>query len=58
MPESLLDKVLGLRPAPLLKKRLWHMCFPVNFAKFLRNLFYRKPPGVASRVKQSFGENG
>ena len=23
-------------PATLLKKRLWHRCFPVNFAKFLR----------------------
>ena len=23
-------------PEPLLKKRLWHRCFPVNFAKFLR----------------------
>ena len=25
--------------ATLLKKRLWHRCFPVNFAKFLRILF-------------------
>ena len=25
-----------LRPATLLKKRLWYRCFPVNFAKFLR----------------------
>ena len=24
------------RPATLLKKKLWHRCFPVNFAKFLR----------------------
>ena len=23
-------------PATLLKKRLWHRCFPVNFSKFLR----------------------
>ena len=23
-------------PATLLKKKLWHKCFPVNFAKFLR----------------------
>ena len=23
------------RPATLLKKRFWHRCFPVNFAKFL-----------------------
>ena len=29
------NKVVGLRPATLLKKRLWYRCFPVNFAKFL-----------------------
>ena len=29
------NKFVGLRPATLLKKRLWHRCFPVNFAKFL-----------------------
>ena len=27
--------------AKILKKRLWHRCFPVNFAKFLRTLFLR-----------------
>ena len=27
-------------PANLLKKRLWHRCFPVNFAKFLRTPFF------------------
>ena len=26
---------ISLRPATLSKKRLWHRCFPVNFAKFL-----------------------
>ena len=31
-----LSKVVGLRSATLLKKRLWHRFFPVNFAKFLR----------------------
>ena len=30
---------LGLRPATLLKKRLWHRCFAVKFAKFLRKPF-------------------
>ena len=30
------NKVSDRRPATLLKKRLWHRCFPVNFAKFLR----------------------
>ena len=29
------SKVAG-KPATLLKKRLWHSCFPVNFGKFLR----------------------
>ena len=28
-----------LRSATLLKKRLWHSCFPVNFAKFIRTPF-------------------
>ena len=30
---------LRLRPATLLKKRLRHGCFPVNFAKFLKTPF-------------------
>ena len=35
------NKVAGLSPKTLLKKRLWHRSFPVNFAKFLRTpLFY------------------
>ena len=33
------NKVAGLRPATLLKKRLWYRCFPVKFAKFLRTPF-------------------
>ena len=34
------DKVTCLSlPATLSKKRLWHRCFPVNFAKFLRAPF-------------------
>ena len=33
------NKVAGLRPAALLKKRLWHRCFPLNFVKFLRTPF-------------------
>ena len=31
-----------LRPATLLKKKLWHRSFPVNFAKFLRTLFSKE----------------
>ena len=30
------QKVAGLRPATLIKWRLWPRCFPVNFEKFLR----------------------
>ena len=26
-------------------KRVWHKCFPVNFEKFLRIPFYKKPLG-------------
>ena len=33
------NKVADLRSAALLKKRLWHRCFPVNFEKFLRTAF-------------------
>ena len=39
------NKVACLRPATLLKKRLWHKCFPGNFAKFLGVLSYRTPLG-------------
>ena len=34
-----------LRPATLLKKRLWERCFPVNFAKFLRTPFLQNISG-------------
>ena len=37
------NKVAGLDPATLLKKRLWYRCFPMNFAKFLRTPFHRTP---------------
>ena len=33
------NKVAGLRPATLLKKKLWHRCFLVNFVRFLRAPF-------------------
>ena len=29
-----------IKKETLLKKRLWHRCFPVNFAKFLRKPFF------------------
>ena len=54
MPESLFNKVAGLRAATLLKKGLWHRCFPVNFGKFLR-----RPPVAAffsSNNKDELGD--
>ena len=41
LSQSLLfTKAASLRPATLLEKRLWRRCFPVNFVKFLRTLFF------------------
>ena len=34
-----------LRPATLLKKRLWQKCSPVNFVKFLRRSFLQSTSG-------------
>ena len=39
---------LQTAPATLLKKRLWHRCFPVIFAKFLRTPFFYRTPLVAA----------
>ena len=37
--------VNSLRPANLLKRRLWHKCFLVNFTKFLRTSFSQSTCG-------------
>ena len=37
---SVLNKVTGLWPATLLKKILWHRCFPVNFCQMFKNTFF------------------
>ena len=42
---SFFPEFLNLRPATLLKKRLWHRCFPVNFTKFLRTPFLQSTSG-------------
>ena len=44
-PSLLFNKVTGPKPATLLKKRLWHRFFLVNFAKFLRTPFLQKTSG-------------
>ena len=49
------NKFAGLRPATLLKKRLWHRCFPVNSAKFLRTPFLQDTIGqLFLELKASF----
>ena len=35
----------SLSPATLFKNRLWHGCFPVIFAKFLRTPFLQNTSG-------------
>ena len=40
VPETYINKVTGLRPAVLLKKKLLQRFFPVNLAKFLKNTFF------------------
>ena len=47
MPVSFLIKLqaLGLTPGTLLKNRLWHRYFPVNFVKFLRTPFLQNTSG-------------
>ena len=57
------NKIVGLRPAILLNKRLWHRCFPVNFVKFLRTPFLQSTSGrllptyPRSQSDQYFFEN-
>ena len=46
-----------------LKKRLWHRCFPVNFAKFLRTHFvtehlWSTTSGAVQRVTTSDTTSG
>ena len=39
------NRVASLRPAILLRKTLWHRCFPVNFVKYLRTPFLQNTSG-------------
>ena len=44
------NKVAGLRPASLLKKRLWHV-FSCEFCEAFKNTFFHRTPPVAASVK-------
>ena len=48
------NKVAGLTPATLLKKTLWHKCFPVKFGKFLGTIFFQNTSG---RLVHCFNRN-
>ena len=37
-----------LMPATLLKKRLWHRCFPVNFCEISKKTFFHRTPLAAA----------
>ena len=39
------NKVAGPRLATLFKKKLWHGCFPMNFAKFISTHFLQNTSG-------------
>ena len=39
------NKFAGLRPTTLVKERLWHRFFPVNFVKFLKTPFLQQISG-------------
>ena len=41
----LFNKVADLKPATILKKRLWHSRFPMSFAKFSRTPFLQNTSG-------------
>ena len=47
VPEFRVSFLIKLQAAPatLLKKRLWHRCFPVNFLNFLRTPFLQNTSG-------------
>ena len=48
------NKIAGLRPKCLLKKKLQHRCFPLNLVKFFRNSFLKNTSGGCFCAKDLF----
>ena len=46
--------LIKLQTSGLLKKRLWHKCFPVNFAKFLKTHFLTEHLVVAASEQWNY----
>ena len=51
--KCLCQRLPGLRPATLLKKRLWYTYYLVNFVKFLRTPFLTRTPLVAASINDA-----
>ena len=47
------NKVAGLQPATLFKKRLQRRCFPVNFERFLRTAYLQNISGCLLLINPS-----
>ena len=48
MLECLFNKVADPQACSVIKKRLQHRCFPVEFVKFLRTPFFNRAPPVTA----------
>ena len=46
--ESLFNKAAGQKACHFIKKKPQHRCFPVKYAKSLRNFFYHRTPPVGA----------
>ena len=44
------NKVAGLKPETLLKKRLWHRCFPTKFCEISKNILFTGHLGTTPSV--------
>ena len=52
------NKIAGLIPAALLKKRLWHRCFSIHFVKLSRTSFSPNTSGRLLQNKHFFSFTG
>ena len=69
MLESLFNKLAGLKACKFIKTRLYHRCFPVKFAKFLKtpsfaeylrwlpSIYCRASPLVNTAIGEKFNFN-
>ena len=52
--ESLFNKSAGMKPCNFIKKKLLHRCFPVNFVKFFKNIYFEKHKRRAASILTRF----